>query len=70
MQAYAEAYNFQMDQEMINYAYALATRYGSASAALACEMYDNLANDWNASVPIAEAAETATIQEVGRAMNG
>lgn len=70
MQAYAQSHNFQMDQEMIDYAYALATKYGEASAELACEMYDELADYWNAQVPPAEPAATATYQEVSKAMNG
>lgn len=70
MQAYAQSHNFQMDKEMIDYAYALATKYGEASAELACEMYDELADYWNAQVPPAEPAATATYQEVSKAMNG
>lgn len=70
MQAYAQSHNFQMDQEMIDYAYALATKYGEASAELACEMYDELADYWNAQVPPAEPATTASYQEVSKAMNG
>lgn len=70
MQAYAQSHNFQMDQEMIDYAYALATKYGEASAELACEMYDELADYWNAQVPPAEPAATASYQEVSKAMNG
>lgn len=70
MQAYAQSHSFQMDQEMIDYAYALATKYGEASAELACQMYDELAVYWNAQVPPAEPAATATYQEVSKAMNG
>ena len=70
MQAYSQSHSFQMDQEMIDYAYALATKYGEASAELACQMYDELAVYWNAQVPPAEPAATATYQEVSKAMNG
>lgn len=70
MQAYAESHNFQMDQAMIDYAYALSTKYGEASAELACEMYDELAEYWHADVPQAVPANTATYGEVEKAMRG
>lgn len=70
MQAYAEAHHFQMDQAMIDYAYALSTKYGEASAALACDMYDELAAYWHADVPSAVPANTATYGEVAKAMYG
>lgn len=70
MQAYAESHQFKISQEMIDYAYALSTKYGEASAELACEMYDELAEYWNAGVPPAEPAPTATYQEVAKGMYG
>lgn len=70
MQAYAEAHHFQMDQAMVDYAYALSTKYGEASAALACDMYDELAAYWHADVPSAVPANTATYGEVAKAMYG
>lgn len=56
--------------EMIDYAYAVASRYGEASASLACEMYDATAAVQGARVPAAEPAQTATYTETGIAVNG
>ena len=55
---------------MIERAYGLATVYGEASAALACEMYDSLALAQGASAPLAEPAPTATPQETAKAVLG
>lgn len=57
-------------EEVIEYAHALATKYGEASAALSAEMYDTVAFLSNATVPLAEVAPTATVDEVGKAING
>ena len=54
----------------IEYAYALATRYGEASAAAACEAYDATAAAAGVDVPPALPAETATYEEVATAVNG
>lgn len=56
--------------EIVNYAYALATKYGEASASLAADMYDTVAILSKASVPEAVVAETAKIGDVGKAING
>lgn len=56
--------------EIIDYAYALCTKYGEASSALACEMYDEIARREGKHVPPAVPANTATISEVGKAING
>ena len=56
--------------ELIEYAYGLATKYGEAAAAWACEMYDASAALEGATVPPAIPAETATISEVAKAVNG
>ena len=57
-------------EDVIAYAYALATRYGEAAAALSCEMYDALAAAQGVSVPPAEPAETATWGETAKAVRG
>jgi hypothetical protein len=57
-------------EEIIEYAYALATKYGEASAALSADMYDAIAYLGGAEVPEAVVAETMSIGEVGKAMNG
>ena len=54
----------------IEYAYALATKYGEASAAVACEAYDATAEAAGVIVPPALPAETATFEEVATAING
>lgn len=51
------------------YAYALATKYGEASAALAAEMYDLAAELAGATVPAAIPAATATYAETSAAIS-
>lgn len=58
------------EDDAIRYAYALATRYGEAATALACEMYDAVAAASGAAVPLAEPAATATYGEVAKAVRG
>ena len=70
MQAYVDRYGFGNTTALINRAYALATKYGEASAAAACEMYDAVAEASMVSVPPAIPAETATYEEVAKAING
>lgn len=55
---------------LIDYAYALATKYGEGAAAAAAEMYDAIALASKANVPPAEPAKTATYGEVAKAVNG
>lgn len=55
---------------LIDYSYGLVQTYGSASAALACEMYDSLSRIEGAKVPPAEPAELATYGETAKAING
>lgn len=56
--------------ELIEYAYGLATKYGEASSAVAAEMYDAIAELSGAMVPAAVPAETATYSEVAKTVNG
>ncbi len=56
--------------ELVEYAYALATKYGEASAALSADMYDAIARFSGVNVPDAIVADTASIGEVGKAVNG
>lgn len=69
MQAYTEAHETADAAALISYAYGLVTKYGEGSAALACEMYDALAELQGAHVPAAEPAETAEYSEVARMVN-
>lgn len=55
---------------LIEYAFALATKYGNASAALSAAMYDAAVALSGMIYPAALPAETATISEVARAVVG
>lgn len=57
-------------QRFVEYAYALATKYGEASGALACEMYDALATLSGATVPAAVPAKTASYGDIAKAVYG
>ncbi len=54
----------------IDFAYALATRYGEGAGAMACEMYDAIAKLQGANVPPAVPAATATMDETAKAVVG
>lgn len=60
----------QERKALIDYAYALATKYGEGAAAAAAEMYDAVAIASKANVPPATPAKTATYDEVAKAVNG
>ena len=55
---------------LIDYAYALATRYGEGTAALSAAWYDAVAQAAGQVLPPAEAAATATYAETAKAING
>lgn len=57
-------------QKLIDYAYALTTKYGEASAALSAEAYDSIAAVQGARVAAAIPAQTAEYSEVARTVNG
>lgn len=57
-------------EALIDYAYGLATKYGEAAGAAACEMYDAVALLQGANVPPAMPARTATYGETAKAING
>ena len=63
-----------VDQEAVNalidYAFALCTRYGEAAGELACQMFDAVAAAEGVIVPAAAPAATATMEEVARAVVG
>lgn len=69
MQAYVDQYGVSDIQKLIDVAYGLVTKYGEGNAALACEMYDALAELQGAHVPAAEPAETAEYGDVARMVN-
>ena len=55
---------------LIDYGYALATKYGEGAGAAACEMYDAISELQGANVPPAVPANTATMDETARAVVG
>ena len=55
---------------VIDYAYALATKYGEAAGAAACDMYDAISELQGANVAPAVMAPTATRNDVAKAVNG
>ena len=61
---------YQYRENLIRYAYALATKYGEGAGAAACEMYDAVSALENANVPPALPARTATYGEVAKAVLG
>lgn len=70
MQTYVQRNGFEDTERLIEFAYALATKYGEGSAELACQMYDAVAEMSNAAVPAAVPAPTATYNETARAVQG
>lgn len=58
------------EEQVIDFAYALASKYGEATASLACEMYDAVARASGVNVPPAEPAEPATYEETAKAIRG
>ena len=60
----------EYESAAIDYAYALATKYGEAAGAAACEMYDAIAELQGANVPPAVPAATATMDETAKAVVG
>ena len=59
--------NIRIDA-LVDYAYALATKYGEGSASLAAQMYDDTARVSKVNVPSAEVAETASYRDIDRAI--
>lgn len=74
MKAFLESHNWQADnitkQACVDFGYALATKYGEAAGAIACQMYDAIALASAALVPAAEPAATATYDETAKAVIG
>lgn len=57
-------------QTLIDYVYALATKYGEGTAAYAATWYDAVAEAAGRFLPAAEAASTATYNEAAKTVNG
>ena len=70
MQQWIDKHGTDDRTSLIAYADALIQRYGQASGALACEMYEATAAAQGVTVPAAEMASLPTYEEVGKAING
>lgn len=65
---YIDQHGFYNREALIDYANALVSKYGEASATLACQFYDELAEIQKANVPLAEPAAIANRSEVAGAI--
>lgn len=61
---------YEGTKALIDYAYAVSTKYGEAAAELSCQMYDAIADASKAAVPAAEPAATATYGEIAKTIYG
>lgn len=62
--------SYEGTKALIDYAYAISTKYGEAAAELSCQMYEEVAAASGVRIPAAEPAETATYGEVAKAIRG
>ena len=60
----------EVRQSILDYAYSLTGKYGTAAAELACEMYDSMGLLSGLTLPSAEPAAIPTFGEVAKAVNG
>ena len=73
MVAFMQTIDFNTDtgrRELLDYAYAISQKYGSAAAELACEMYDSMGLLSGMVLDPAVPAELATYGDVAKAVNG
>lgn len=70
MRGWIKDNGFSDTQGLIDYAYAVATKYGEASGALAAAMYDAIVDLEKAFYPSAEPAATPSYGEVAKTVNG
>lgn len=81
VQQYMLDRKFIIDRTFMDFAYAIATKYGEAAGALSCEFYDSMIDYWAAinrgeepyrtgTPRPATPAETASLEEVYIAVNG
>ena len=70
MQEYIDRHGFDDRKSLIDYANALVLKYGGASGALACIMYEKTAEAENKAVKTAEMADLPSYGEVAKAVNG
>lgn len=70
MQRYINDHGMDDTAGLIDYAYGLATKYGEAAGALACQMYDEVAALSGVVVPPAEMADTPSYNYTAKAIQG
>lgn len=70
---YLETHEIQTNEDrnqLVSYAFAVSTKYGEGAAALSAKMFDSIAAAEGVSIPEAEIADTATMDETARAVVG
>ena len=70
MQNYIDRFGTSNTTELVNYANALAVKYGEGAAGLACQMYDAMTYIDEIDSRPAEPAPVATKEETAKAVNG
>lgn len=70
MQKWIQRNGFGNDEALIEYAFALSSHYGEAIGALACEMYEKIADAQGVTIEPAEIADTPEYGEVAKAVHG
>ncbi|MCQ2509390.1 MAG: hypothetical protein MJ116_02860 [Lachnospiraceae bacterium] len=70
MQRWIQQNGFGDDQALLEYAFALSSYYGEAIGALACDMYEKIAEAQGVTIPQAEIADTPEFGEVAKAIHG
>ena len=70
MQTFLESYGIGNTELIVDVAHALVTKYGEASAAAACNLYDEIAEKQGKAVRSAEPAETASREKTAGAVYG
>lgn len=70
MLAWIQKNGFADTEALIDYAYAVATRYGEGSAALSAQMYEAIAEVQGKFIQPAEVAPTPSKDEVAKTVNG
>ena len=69
MEAFLEKHGLWNMRKVVDYAFGLATKYGEAAMAAACEMYDLAALEAGMTLPPAEPVETPSRNYVASAVN-
>lgn len=70
MRQYIDVHGTGNRKALIDYAYSLSSRYGTAAGELACQMYDKTAAASGVLVPDAEPADIPEYGEVAKTVNG